>query len=201
MTIDLAAFAAARRPVQDRGANALEGSVRWALWRKRRGKTAWAGTLVNAAERLMRRVYRRESGKMTSNDFRQDVQKFRTKARDALEKTTGLTDANFESRVEMISRWPDTQAVMCVSDLSAFGALMECVRRGIRVPDDVAIAGFGAYDLAEQSVPSITTIDVGAHEIGIRVAELVLDLLNGRRAPDDRVVLGMTPKVIVRRTA
>ncbi|TIO90529.1 MAG: LacI family transcriptional regulator, partial [Mesorhizobium sp.] len=70
--------------------------------------------------------------------------------------------------VEMISRWPDTQAVMCVSDLSAFGALMECVRRGIRVPDDVAIAGFGAYDLAEQSVPSITTIDVGAHEIGIR---------------------------------
>jgi len=111
MTIDLAAFAAARRPVQDRGANALEGSVRWALWRKRRGKTAWAGTLVNAAERLMRRVYRRESGKMTSNDFRQDVQKFRTKARDALEKTTGLTDANFESRVEMISRWLSNAAI------------------------------------------------------------------------------------------
>ncbi|RUX38171.1 LacI family transcriptional regulator, partial [Mesorhizobium sp. M4A.F.Ca.ET.050.02.1.1] len=103
--------------------------------------------------------------------------------------------------VEMISRWPDTQAVMCVSDLSAFGALMECVRRGISVPDDVAIAGFGAYDLAEQSVPSITTIDVGAHEIGIRVAELVLDLLNGRRAADDRVVVGMTPKVIARHTA
>ncbi|WP_165349980.1 MULTISPECIES: LacI family DNA-binding transcriptional regulator [unclassified Mesorhizobium] len=103
--------------------------------------------------------------------------------------------------VEMISRWPDTQAVMCVSDLSAFGALMECVRRGIRVPEDVAIAGFGAYDLAEQSVPPITTIDVGAHEIGVRVAELVLDLLSGRRAADDRVVVGMTPKVIVRHTA
>jgi len=111
MTIDLAAFAAARRPVQDRGANALEGSVRWALHRKRRNVTAWAGTLVNAAERLMRRVYRRESGKMTSNDFRDDVQKFRTKARDALEKTSGLTDENFESRVEMIARWLSNAAI------------------------------------------------------------------------------------------
>ena len=111
MTIDLAAFAAARRPVQDRGANALEGAVRWALWRKRRGNTAWAGTLVNAAERLMRRTYRRDAGKMTSADFRQDVQKFRTKARDALEKTSGLTDENFESRVEAIARWLSNAAI------------------------------------------------------------------------------------------
>ncbi|RUV80452.1 LacI family transcriptional regulator, partial [Mesorhizobium sp. M1A.F.Ca.IN.022.07.1.1] len=47
----------------------------------------------------------------------------------------------------------------------------------------------------------IAAIDVGAHEIGIRVAELVLDLLNGRRALDDRVVVGMTPRVVVRHTA
>ncbi|MDI9682498.1 substrate-binding domain-containing protein, partial [Burkholderia cenocepacia] len=34
----------------------------------------------------------------------------------------------------------DTDAVMCVSDMSAFGAIMECHRRGLAVPADVAVA-------------------------------------------------------------
>ena len=42
----------------------------------------------------------------------------------------------------VLEKWPDTEVVICVSDLSAFGALMECHRRGLSVPGDIAIAGF-----------------------------------------------------------
>ena len=78
---------------------------------------------------------------------------------------------------KMFGKWPDIEAVMCVSDLSAFGAMTECQRAGKRVPQDVAIAGFGAYDLSELAIPHITTIDVGAREIGVNVADWLRSVL------------------------
>lgn len=78
----------------------------------------------------------------------------------------------------LLSTWPDTDAVICVSDLAAFGALTECMRRGIAVPDRIAIAGFGAYDIASISVPTLTTIDPQARRIGRRAGELIVSLLD-----------------------
>ena len=87
----------------------------------------------------------------------------------------------------LLDTLPDTQAVVCVSDLSAFGALTECQRRGVNVPGDIAIAGFGAYEIAGISHPTITTIDPQPRLIGAKAAELILDILNDpdaeKRAP------------------
>lgn len=74
-------------------------------------------------------------------------------------------------------QWPDTTAVMCVSDLSAFGALNAALRKGLKVPEDIAIAGFGAYDVAEHALPGITTLDAHAHQIGSEAARVILDAL------------------------
>lgn len=62
-------------------------------------------------------------------------------------------------------------ALVCVSDTVAFGALSECKRLGISVPDDLAITGFGQFDVAVVSEPQITTVDVNARRIGVLVAE------------------------------
>ena len=75
-------------------------------------------------------------------------------------------------------RWPDLDAVICVSDLLAFGLLMECNRRGITVPRTLAVAGFGNYDLAQCVVPSLTTVDVGARSIGVKAADAVLKAID-----------------------
>ncbi|MBA3909448.1 MAG: LacI family transcriptional regulator [Rhodobacter sp.] len=78
----------------------------------------------------------------------------------------------------MLDRFPDTRAVVCASDPIAFGALTECQRRGIDVPRDLAIAGFGAYEIAAISHPRLTTIDPMPSEIGLRTANLILRLLD-----------------------
>lgn len=96
---------------------------------------------------------------------------------------------------QLIEKWPDTEAVMCVSDLAAFGALTECQRRGISVPKDMAIAGFGAYDISEHCVPSITTIDANASEIGIQTADTILRLLRESGAQQE---IKLRPKLIAR---
>lgn len=83
---------------------------------------------------------------------------------------------------------PDTEAVICVSDLAAFGALSECQRRGVRVPEQIAIAGFGAYDIAGICVPTITTINPFPAEIGRKAAEIVIAQSRHPGAPVTRVI-------------
>ncbi len=83
----------------------------------------------------------------------------------------------------LLHTYPNTQAVICVTDLSAFGALTECQRQGITVPEQMAIAGFGAYEISAICVPTITTIDPFPAEIGALAADLVTQLLD----PDGKV--------------
>ncbi len=88
-----------------------------------------------------------------------------------------------EAMARLLDSLPDTQGVICVSDLSAFGALTECQRRSVRVPEDIAIAGFGAYEIAGISHPTITTVDPHPREIGYRTADLILDILANPATP------------------
>ncbi|MEM6620867.1 MAG: LacI family DNA-binding transcriptional regulator [Pseudomonadota bacterium] len=99
---------------------------------------------------------------------------------------------------KLLERWPDTQAAMCVSDLSAFGAMNTALRQGLRVPEDIAIAGFGAYGLSAHALPAITTVDVQALRIGLDAAKLVVSALQG--SIGDTKLLKHSPQVIVRRS-
>lgn len=95
-------------------------------------------------------------------------------------------DHGADAMNKMLQTHPDIEAVFCVSDVSAFGAVMECHRLGIKVPDDVGIIGFGNFDIGRQTHPSISTIGVNATEIGRRTGELLLTLLqsvSGNMAP------------------
>lgn len=98
---------------------------------------------------------------------------------------------------DLLDRYPDTDAVMCVSDLSAFGALTECQRRRIHVPGSVAIAGFGNYEISGISVPTITTIDPFPRLIGVRTGRLVTELLS-KSSPDRSVAKRLRPLLRVR---
>lgn len=95
----------------------------------------------------------------------------------------------------LLTEYPDTEAVICVSDLSAFGALTECQRRGVPVPERIAIGGFGDYEIGGISVPALTTINAQAREIGTRTGELILDLIEER---ENAAHITIEPELIVR---
>ena len=101
-----------------------------------------------------------------------------------------------DAMAQLLATLPDTEAVICVSDLSAFGALSECQRRGIAVPDQIAIAGFGDYEIGAVCVPSLTTIDPHPRDIGAQTAALILAVLDGRQTETAKIIL---PPVLVRR--
>lgn len=86
-----------------------------------------------------------------------------------------------EAIVRLVEQWPEVEAAICVSDLSAFGALMECHRRGWTVPQRIAIAGFGDFEISGQSHPRITTVGVHCHDIGYKAGQLILRAIEGER--------------------
>lgn len=98
----------------------------------------------------------------------------------------------------LLADFPDTDAVICVSDLCAFGALSECQRRGIGVPGDIALGGFGNYEIGSVCVPALTTIDAHARQIGERTGALILDVLD---RGGDRGHVTIEPELIVRESS
>jgi len=87
-----------------------------------------------------------------------------------------------EALARLVEQWPDVEAAICVSDLSAFGALSECQRRTWPVPKRIAIAGFGDFEISSCSYPTITTVGVNCYDIGKRSGELLLRAVEGERA-------------------
>jgi LacI family transcriptional regulator, gluconate utilization system Gnt-I transcriptional repressor len=77
---------------------------------------------------------------------------------------------------------PDTELIVCVSDPLAFGVVNACIRRGIRVPQDMAVAGFGDFELGRISNPSLTTVAVDASELARRIADLVATAIKDVKA-------------------
>ncbi|CAM3840803.1 Gluconate utilization system Gnt-I transcriptional repressor [Deinococcus saxicola] len=75
--------------------------------------------------------------------------------------------------------FPEVDAVFFANDELAAGALFECQRLGIRVPDDLAIMGFSDEEIASHLNPALTTVRIARHEMGRRTAELLLARLSG----------------------
>jgi LacI family transcriptional regulator, gluconate utilization system Gnt-I transcriptional repressor len=93
--------------------------------------------------------------------------------------------------VQALERWPELDVVVCVSDHAAFGALMECRRRGWAVPGRVAIAGFGGFEVGTECHPQITTVALDCAGIGHAAGALLLRAIDaarvGRRLPAEKL--------------
>lgn len=86
-----------------------------------------------------------------------------------------------ESGRDSMSRWlkahtgrPLPHAIYCVNDGVAIGCMESLAEAGIRVPDDVSVAGFDDTLGARTTVPQLTTIRQPLHAMGARAADLLM---------------------------
>lgn len=86
-----------------------------------------------------------------------------------------------EAVVQLVDEWPEVQAVICVSDLSAFGIVMECKRRNWEIPKRLAVAGFGDFQISRYCYPSLTTVSVSSSKIGRETGRVMLEAINAMR--------------------
>jgi LacI family gluconate utilization system Gnt-I transcriptional repressor len=88
---------------------------------------------------------------------------------------------------ELLERGVRPDAVVCSSDTFAQGVLAELRERGLSVPGDVAVMGFGDLEFAADTVPALSTVRIDRQGIGRRAAEALLALMDGK-PPAQKVV-------------
>ena len=88
---------------------------------------------------------------------------------------------------DLLAKAPEIDAVFCVNDDLALGALFECRRRHMSVPEQMAIVGFNDLEFVASSVPTLTSVRTNRYEMGKNAATMVIETLEGRR-PDQPVV-------------
>lgn len=80
---------------------------------------------------------------------------------------------------EVLSEEPDVSAVFTCNDDLALGTLFECQRRGLRVPEDVAIVGFNDLEFCAASVPTLSSISTERQKMGTWAAQSILEIIRG----------------------
>ena len=73
---------------------------------------------------------------------------------------------------------PKPTAIFAYSDLLATGVLKALRGKGIRVPEDIAIAGYDNIDFSPFLEPPLTTVDQFAYKIGKEGMDILLEKIN-----------------------
>jgi len=88
---------------------------------------------------------------------------------------------------EIVTRRPDIDAVFCNNDDVALGALFECQRLGLAVPDRIAIAGFNDFEMMAAAEPPITSVATERYDMGATAMDMIARTIAGD-PPSNKVV-------------
>lgn len=96
----------------------------------------------------------------------------------SVEGPAGLAEGR-KAMAGLLEQGEPLDAAFFGNDLLAIGALFEARRRGLAVPGDLAVAGFGDIELAEALEPGLTTVRIDSDDIGRRAGQMLLTRLGG----------------------
>ncbi|MGH3712723.1 MAG: LacI family DNA-binding transcriptional regulator [Micromonosporaceae bacterium] len=97
---------------------------------------------------------------------------------------------------------PGATCVFAVNDVMAVGAVAALRDRGVRVPDEIAVAGFDDIDTLHDITPALTTVRLPLERLGATAVELMTqppaDRPRLRRIAGEVVVRASTPPLAAR---
>ena len=102
--------------------------------------------------------------------------------------------SGYDATLELLRREPDLTAMVAANDTIALGVCAALRERGLRIPQDVSVAGFDDLPFSIDATPALTTVRLPLHEAGARAGQLVM----GRQAPPPGGVATVRAELIVR---
>ncbi|ETA49425.1 LacI family DNA-binding transcriptional regulator [Ponticoccus alexandrii] len=91
------------------------------------------------------------------------------------------TGAGSAALARLLDRAPDIDAVFFSNSVLAIGGLYEALRRGLDLPRELAIVGFGHHEDAGNVGPGLTTVGIDTTRLGRTAGELLLARLGGEQ--------------------
>lgn len=94
----------------------------------------------------------------------------------------------YTAALRLFEREPKIDAIHCVTDRYAVGALLAAQSRQLRVPEDLLITAGTEGDAARTSSPPITALNLHPEEIGKSAAEMLIGVIEKRNGLESQVV-------------
>jgi LacI family transcriptional regulator len=94
----------------------------------------------------------------------------------------------YEAMQDLLAQSRRPRAVFAANDLMAMGAMLAIREAGLRIPQDIAIAGFDDIPAARLVNPPLTTINQFQESLGRKAAEMLFERLCGDIAEEGRTV-------------
>lgn len=98
-------------------------------------------------------------------------------------EVAGGLGSGAHAMLDMMTARPEVDAIFFAGEVLAIGALFEAQRRGWKVPQRIAIAGYDDLDIVQHTVPRLTCLRLPRLEIGRRSAEALLQRIGGGDEP------------------
>ena len=91
-------------------------------------------------------------------------------------------------------------AIFAINYTNAFDILVALKSRGLRVPDDIAVVGFGDEFMASMIEPGLTTVDLHPYRIGQQAARLFLEQVGQKEGFQPRTFI-ISGDLVVRQSS
>ncbi len=102
-----------------------------------------------------------------------------------IEGGNGFTEAaGYAAAQEMLASAAPPTALVCASDISAVGAMKAARERGLSIPRDLSIVGFGDFSVADFIMPPLTTVRQSRIALGREAAEMLIRLADNEALED-----------------
>ncbi len=92
-----------------------------------------------------------------------------------------------KAALQMLNEVCNATAVQAVSDLVAVGAAETLLSQGMKIPDDISIAGFGNVLMAEHFRVPLTTVSQPKFRLGVTAMEMMMKLICGEAVQPQRL--------------
>jgi DNA-binding LacI/PurR family transcriptional regulator len=99
----------------------------------------------------------------------------------------GTIEDGAKAALQMINEKCDATAVQAVNDLVAVGCATTLLGQGLRIPQDISIAGFGNVLISEHFRVPLTTIRQPKFRMGVAAMELMLQILRNQHVTAKRL--------------
>lgn len=80
---------------------------------------------------------------------------------------------------QLLSSGAPLDAIVCATDPMAVGCIRALKERGIDIPKDISVVGFDGFGHENVSAPKLTTVRQPLFEVGVKLADTVISLLDG----------------------
>ena len=102
--------------------------------------------------------------------------------------------SGYEGALELLRRDPSLTALVAANDSVALGACAALRDSGVRIPDDISVAGFDDLPSSIDAVPALTTVQLPLAEAGARAGRLAM----GREEPPPGGTATVRGELVVR---